>query len=101
MTTPEPESPWNTHARISCEFSFKCPKHWDRLPPTAIEGVRHCAACDRDVHLALTEEHFRRHAEDGHCVAVRVLLPDTLGGTESAYIVGSVVTPYEPHLKKV
>jgi len=51
MTTPDPDSPWNPAAKISCEFSFKCPKQWDRLQPTVVEGVRHCSECDRDVLL--------------------------------------------------
>jgi len=58
---------WNEEARISCRFSFKCPRLWGRLQPTADEGVRHCPECDRDVHLALTEENFRQHSEEGRC----------------------------------
>ena len=64
---------WNDEATIACEFAFKCPKTWGQLTPTEAEGIRHCSECDRDVHLALTEEDFRRHADGGHCVAVRVL----------------------------
>ena len=85
---------WNDEARISCAFSFKCPKTWDRLTPTANASIRHCSECDRDVHLALTEEDFRRHAEEGQCVAVRVQRPDTPGGAEFACIVGSPGPPY-------
>jgi len=63
---------WNDDARIECQLSFKCPRTWGKLTPTETEGIRHCSECDRDVHLALTEINFRRHADDGHCVAVRV-----------------------------
>jgi hypothetical protein len=66
----EPETPWNDPARIACEFAFKCPKTWDRLALTADANIRHCSECDRDVHLALTQEDLRRHADKGHCVAV-------------------------------
>lgn len=92
---------WNNEARISCEFSFKCPKTWERLSPTDIASIRHCSECDRDVHLALTEEDFRRHANGGHCVAVRVLTPDAPEGAEPVYFVGSLAAPYGSHLKKI
>ena len=91
---------WNDEARIACEFTFKCPKQWDRLTPTAVDGVRHCPECDRDVHLALTEEDFRRHAEGDHCVAVRVLQPE-INDEEPVLWVGNVRAPYGVHLKKV
>lgn len=67
---------WNEEVRISCPFSLKCPRLWDRLQPTAEEGVRHCHECDRDAHLALTKEDFRRHSEEGRCIAVPVVQPD-------------------------
>ena len=63
---------WNEEARIGCRFHFKCPQLWSRLQPTPAESVRHCPECDRDVYLALTEEDFRRHSEDGWCIAVPV-----------------------------
>jgi hypothetical protein len=97
MTTPNPAPTWNTQAKISCEFSFKCPKQWDWLDPTAIEGIRHCSECDRDVHLALTQEDVRRHAEDGHCVAVRVFRN---GEDKSVTFMGQIAPPFETHLKK-
>lgn len=89
---------WNEEARISCAFAFKCPKTWNRLTPTANSGIRYCSECNREVHLALTEEDFRRHAEGKRCVAVKVLTPDT---AEPAYLVGSLATPYGAHLKRV
>lgn len=92
---------WNDVARISCEFSFKCPKTWECLSHTNIAGIWHCSACDRDVHLALTEEDFRRHAEGGHCVAVQVLEPTASDQAEPVCIVGSLGTPYATHLKRV
>lgn len=91
---------WNDEARIACQFAFKCPKTWDRLTPTAHTYIRHCSACERDVHLAQTEEDFRRHAEGGHCVAVRVLRPD-LTEEEPVYWVGEIPARYGVHLKKV
>ena len=92
---------WNGEARISCDFSFKCPKTWERLSPTDITSIRHCPECERDVHLALTEEDFRRHAEGGHCVAGRVMTPGTPNEAEPVYFVGSPGFPYGAQLKRV
>ena len=99
MNMPNPN--WNEDARLSCEFTFKCPKVWSRLQPTAVEGVRHCQECDRVVHLALTEADFRQHAEDGHCVAVRVLQPGFSVLDGFTYMVGQADSPYNAHLRKV
>ena len=85
MDRHEESSMWNEEARISCQFAFKCPKVWDRLSPTDDAHIRHCTACDRDVHLALSEEDFRRSAEEGLCVAVRVISTDK----PQEYIVGT------------
>lgn len=90
--------PWNDAHKISCEFVFQCPRTWDRFTPTEQENIRHCSECDRDVHLVLTEEEFRRHAEGGHCVAVRVLQPEI---NQETMVVGNVCAPYGVHLKKV
>lgn len=86
---------WNEEARISCRFSFKCPRLWGRLQPTADEGVRHCPECDRDVHLALTEEDFRRHSEEVWCIAVPVSRErGESQNEEREYVIGMVETPY-------
>lgn len=91
---------WNGEARISCKFSFKCLKTWAQLSPTDTASIRHCSACDRDVHLALTEEDFRGYADAGHCVAVRVLQPERSGEDgRGACIVGTVNAPYNPYPK--
>lgn len=65
---------------ITCEFWFKCPRVWDRLQPTAVQEVRHCPECERDVYLALTEEDLMRHRDKGRCVAVPMVL--TAGETD-------------------
>ncbi len=86
---------WKEEARISCRFSFKCPRRWERLQPTAEEGVRHCHECDRDVHLALTEDEFRRHSDEGRCIAVPVRGERGESQPEEpGYVVGRVETPY-------
>jgi hypothetical protein len=86
---------WNEEARIGCRFHFKCPQLWSRLQPTPAESVRHCPECDRDVYLALTEEDFRRHSEDGWCIAVPVSRErGESQDEEGEYVVGMVETPY-------
>lgn len=60
-------------ARIeACElaYDFRCPKQWDQLDETADPSVRHCGACRRDVHYALSVGEARRHASLGRCVAL-------------------------------
>ena len=93
---------WNDVAKISCEFRFKCPKVWDNLQLTQQEGIRHCPECNRDVHLARTEEDFRRHADEGQRVAVRVL--QAHGPEENPIevcVVGNAEAPYNTHLKSL
>lgn len=46
-----------------------CPRSWDSLAPTAIEGIRHCESCSREVHLCTTDEQTLAHARAGDCVA--------------------------------
>jgi len=62
-------SPWNDPLKLSCEFTFQCPRRWEHFALTDRIDVRHCAQCDRDVHLVISEQEYRRHAEAGHCVA--------------------------------
>lgn len=100
--TNNDSSPWNDQARIACSFKFKCPKLWHLLQPTAVEGVRHCPECDRDVHLALTEDEFRRHSEQGLCIAVPVLRPGRQGEPDfPAYVLGRAESPYNAFLRRL
>ena len=88
---------WNEEARIDCHFLFKCPQRWDRLQPTAEERVRHCTECDRDVHLALTEEEFQRHRDAGHCIAVPLGQSERQADLDDPhYVVGKADPPYGP-----
>ncbi len=94
---------WNEESRISCDFSFQCPKTWERLSPTDHAGIRHCSECNRDVHLALTEEVFRQHASEGLYVAVRVLqinVPEE--DSKEVFMAGNPKpAPYNPYLKRL
>lgn len=86
---------WNDDAQIACRFAFTCPQQWSQLQPTETDDVRHCAACDRDVHLALTEADLRRHCEQGHCIAVPLAREgEAADPDESCWVVGMIEPPY-------
>ena len=94
---------WNETARIACNFSFRCPRAWDHLSLTDNADIRHCLECDRDVYLALTEQDFRQYANEGRCVAVKVLQPELSAedGKKEFFTLGQVRIPYNPHLRRV
>ncbi len=95
---------WNDEAIIDCQLAFRCPRTWGQLSPTKTDGIRHCSECERDVHLALTAEDFRRRAEVGQCVAVRVLQGATPQEDSKEMIaVGSPkgALPYNAHITLV
>lgn len=54
------------------KFRFRCPKQWAELAPTERAEVRHCGACDRDVHYAISVGEARGHARLGRCVALDI-----------------------------
>jgi hypothetical protein len=54
----------------NCEFSYQCPRAWERLAATDIEGERYCDSCQRTVHLCDDDSTLNRHVAAGHCVAV-------------------------------
>jgi hypothetical protein len=51
-------------------FSFRCPRSWERLEPTADPDVRRCDACRRDVFRCGTFAEAERHALAGDCISV-------------------------------
>lgn len=52
------------------------------------------------MHLALTEEDFRQYADEGQCVAVRVLQSNhSAERSREVCIVGYAIVPYNSHLK--
>ncbi len=85
----------NDEAQIRCRFEFACPQQRSRLQPTEKEDVRHCAECNRDVHLTLTEADVRQHSDEGRCIAVPVSRErGESRAEEREYVVGMVETPY-------
>ena len=53
-------------------FNFVCDRRWVALELTDTDTVRHCAGCDRDVHYCDTIIDARKHAWQGHCIALDI-----------------------------
>jgi uncharacterized protein (TIGR02996 family) len=51
-------------------FSFLCDRRWEELQLTDDRVVRFCEGCRQNVHYCDTITEARRHAWDGHCIAV-------------------------------
>ncbi|AWM35707.1 hypothetical protein GobsT_66070 [Gemmata obscuriglobus] len=51
-------------------FRFVCDQGWDEMTPTGEPTVRYCAQCGETVHYCDTITEARKHADEGHCVAV-------------------------------
>ena len=64
-----------TVTNCTVQFRRLCPVRWERLEPTADEGVRLCETCWRHVFRCATDAEARYHAIEGHCVAL--LMPDS------------------------
>jgi uncharacterized protein (TIGR02996 family) len=52
------------------EFAYRCPQRWDTLTPTDNEAVRHCPACQRNVHYCRSATEALDLADAGECVAI-------------------------------
>jgi hypothetical protein len=58
---------WRCGAKL---FSTPCPLNWESLATTLSPDVRHCQACQRDVHLCASPEQFVEFAKRKECVAI-------------------------------
>ena len=67
MPTPAPSTP--PHQFLNCEMEFECPKNWFELTETDKAGVKHCAACNKRVHLCITQDELDGFANQGECIA--------------------------------
>jgi uncharacterized protein (TIGR02996 family) len=56
--------------RYPLRFDSLCDRRWDDLRTTEDRAVRFCHACRQNVHYCDTIMEARRHARQGHCVAV-------------------------------
>ena len=59
-----------TLARYGVRFNVVCDRRWDELTATTDPTVRHCDACQKNVHFCDTVATAREHAHRGECVAV-------------------------------
>lgn len=66
-------------------FAFQCPKRWSELTPTAVEGERHCGACQRTVHYCATIDEARKRAGEGACVAIDLASPRWQGDLDPPF----------------
>jgi hypothetical protein len=51
-------------------FDYLCDRRWEDLRATGDTALRFCDACRHDVHYCDTITEARKHAEEGHCIAV-------------------------------
>lgn len=61
---------WNDRERLQPRFRILCDAQWDEMTPRS-PGARHCARCDRVVHMAHDEAAFDDLARAGACVFVQ------------------------------
>ena len=56
---------------LSCPMAFDCPKDWIELTPTAVEDVRHCNTCQKEVTFFAHPDYFLDLVMEGVCIAYR------------------------------
>jgi uncharacterized protein (TIGR02996 family) len=56
--------------RRESPFYFVCDRRWEDLRATDSDQVRFCEACSEQVHFCSTQAKARKHARQGHCVAL-------------------------------
>jgi hypothetical protein len=57
--------------RCGVRWEFLCPKKWDELTGTPDALVRHCSACQKDVHYCTSIDEARALVGGGgHCVVI-------------------------------
>lgn len=57
------------HEFINCEFEYECPKNWFDLKETGKAGIKHCNACNQDVHLCVNQEELTYAITQKFCIA--------------------------------
>ena len=85
-------------------FRFQCPKQWENLKITGDPTVRHCVACEKNVHYCHTLPEAQSHARQGHCVAVQLgvlrfpndLSPRAAGVFDDEIMMGDFEPDYFP-----
>lgn len=51
-------------------FTYECNLKWDTLQLTGREGIRFCAACEKEVFFCDTREQVREAIMLGRCLAI-------------------------------
>ncbi len=52
------------------DFELICPKKWNELKKSYVEGVRHCDQCDRKVYLCRSDADIRLYDSLHYCIAI-------------------------------
>eukprot|EP01102_Stenamoeba_stenopodia_P011616 TRINITY_DN358_c0_g2_i1.p1 TRINITY_DN358_c0_g2~~TRINITY_DN358_c0_g2_i1.p1 ORF type:complete len:363 (-),score=52.48 TRINITY_DN358_c0_g2_i1:111-1199(-) len=58
----------SVHVIDNCRWIFKCPLTWESL--NGYGRVKHCDACNENVHYCDSIEDIQKHAEQGSCIAI-------------------------------
>lgn len=53
---------------LNCEMEFECPQDWDGMIMSSDVNVRHCSACNKDVHFCHTVEDLKKAVNAKCCV---------------------------------
>jgi uncharacterized protein (TIGR02996 family) len=59
-----------TRRGYSIRFDYLCHRRWEDLNTTEDQTVRFCDGCRQQVHYCDTIMEARKHAKNGHCIAV-------------------------------
>ncbi len=73
----------------NCKFSFKCPRNWEDLTPTANMHQRYCGECNQIVHFCYTSDDLIEAIKQDLCVAISSQPSD-----EAPFMVGRVAPQY-------
>jgi uncharacterized protein (TIGR02996 family) len=74
-------------------FDFLCDRKWEDLRATDGRAVRFCDACRHNVHYCGTITEARRHAWEGHCVAVDLGVNRVAGDLAPPRLLVGRITP--------
>ena len=55
---------------MESNFEFVCPKRWDQLRKSYVEGVRYCDQCKRNVYLCRTDADIKLYDSLKYCIAI-------------------------------
>lgn len=56
--------------KITCKFTYECPKKWEELESTESDSIKFCLRCNHHVYLANNQQEFNLFSAEGKCVAI-------------------------------